>query len=353
MNELYDAHNDFAECEIKKVQEVNYFVYFLFLGGLLLIALVTILLLFFICWIENSINYLWKALHRKLKHNFSNINSQIQHRITTFHDEHNLTEFEPIKSQAHHFNELKHSIYYIYKLLPFLALPLILYLITILIFHKNLQEYLLYRIEFNDAMLDRKIMLIKLAYFTIETVATKANYSVIQDFEGFNLFSPPLILATNTNNELSETRKLFFYSDFKKILTKDAWEIVYGKNDENNNFLRYGILSGFMHITLEANELMYGKEENAKESVARFIKDLKVFHKMFNDTADLIDSNSNSIIYRELYKLLVFSITSIIVLTLLTVFHYYPYFTKEQEFLKKLECYVGALSESPNYGEEK
>lgn len=71
-------------------------------------------------------------------------------------------------------------------------------------------------------MLDSKIMLIKLAYFTIETVSTKANYSVIQDFEGFNLFSPPLILATNTNNEPSKTRKLFFYSDFKKILTKDA-----------------------------------------------------------------------------------------------------------------------------------
>lgn len=114
MNELYDAHNDFAECEIKKVQEVNYFVYFLFLGGLLLIALVTILLLFFICCLENSINYLWKALHRKLKHNFSNINSRIQHRIAIFHDQHKLTKFEPIKSQAHHFYELKHSIYYIY-----------------------------------------------------------------------------------------------------------------------------------------------------------------------------------------------------------------------------------------------
>lgn len=145
---------------------------------------------------------------------------------------------------------------------------------------------------------------------------------------------------------LSETRRIFFSDEFKKNLTENAWEIVYTKNDQNQNFLKYGILSGFTYLTWEANSLIYGTRENAKQSLGKFIEDLKAIHKTFNETANVIDSNSNSIIDRELSKLLAFSLVSIIILIALKFFYYYPYFTKEQKFLKKLVNFIKNVPES-------
>ncbi|OMJ87906.1 hypothetical protein SteCoe_10319 [Stentor coeruleus] len=340
VNELYKAHLDFSKCESNKIEEVNIIVYYLFFGGLLLIGIVTSILLIFICWIERKLNFLWKVLHKKIKHNFSLTNSRIKARIDIFHDQHENTEFEPVQCQVRSFHEFNHSFYYIYKLSFFLIMPLILYFITVLIFQKNLKDYLLYRVEFNDVMLDRKVILMKLAYFTIESVAAKLTFPITSTFQGLNIFSCPSTSVVHAKEELSDTRKVFFSDEFKKILTENAWEIVYTKNDQNDNFLKYGMLSGFTYLTWEANGLVYGTKENAKQNLGKFIEDLKKIDKTFNETANVIDSNSNSIIDRELSKLLSFSIVSIIILSALTIFYYYPYFTKEQEFLKKLENFI-------------
>lgn len=260
MYELEKAFNGLNECEVQRTNDMNYIVTYLTIFGSVLFSVLFLILSVSILVLNRKQSAVWGLLILKIKDNYKAIKVNILNRLARVH---NNTDYDALEDSLPDNDgfSINHSIKYLIIVSSLILIIAFFYLSFYFIFYDKILEYLLFRLNFLNSMVNRRTKLTQASYFSLEIIANNKNQNLAHRFSNFTIFPEPEVLFEKLNNELSVISQVFLNPIYKKNTPKNVWVLINDRFENSNSILKYGISPAYSVIKDESLMLIDLKDK--------------------------------------------------------------------------------------------
>ncbi|OMJ95983.1 hypothetical protein SteCoe_546 [Stentor coeruleus] len=335
MKNIQKSFDSLFSSEKQRLQVLKSKFSWLFYLGICIMLAFSSLLMIMLYPLHKGLNIIWTKFYSEAKKNSLNIRYALNNRVSKYHD---MDEnFYPQESEIHAHNlTFPHIKHYTFQLGFLIIFGFVLYYISIFIFCAKIQQHLIFKIEFSESMLNRRVYLFQRGFFLNEIFADYKNIGFCSLY-GFSPLPPSEIGYTYMSKKTSNSRKDIFQSYLQDVMQSNVWETTFATIKGHNDFLRYGFNSGLFDIRQESWFLMTNYENCEFKcflKVNNNYKDLMIF---FNETWNDADDSSKIYLKKASQEFLLYLHISIGFILAVILCCTLPYFSKEQKIVKHLK----------------
>lgn len=344
MYELEKAFNGLNECEVQRTNDMNYIVTYLTIFGSVLFSVLFLILSVSILVLNRKQSAVWGLLILKIKDNYKAIKVNILNRLARVHNNTDYDALEDSLADKDGFS-INHSIKYLIIVSSLILIIAFFYLSFYFIFYDKILEYLLFRLNFLNSMVNRRTKLTQASYFSLEIIANNKNQNLAHRFSNFTIFPEPEVLFEKLNNELSVISQVFLNPIYKKNTPKNVWVLINDRFENSNSILKYGISPAYSVIKDESLMLIDLKDKLEYSDIGGYLKDINDVIDSFENINPITDKALKNKVLDEFYLLVVFDILAALVLIGLCAFIYRIYFSKEKKEIDYIKSVLRIIPE--------
>ncbi|OMJ95620.1 hypothetical protein SteCoe_860 [Stentor coeruleus] len=327
---------ELISCENSRVRSLfSKNIYFI-MAGLVILCFSTLFLALFLLKIDKYLNSIWDILIKKLRNHYPQLKSNLCDRLINIHNLNANIENNDHLHKKHFIGiKHKHSLRYFTRLLILFIIVLIFYLVNSFYFYTKIEDGLIFRPNFTISLSSRKLFLSEIQYWTTESFYISSNYSLQSEFPTFYPFPHSKKSLLNVFSQLAESKKLFYNSLVKDILSKELHDYIYVNIPLSSTFFSTGTSNAIRYIIQESLNIVYNKEPKY-EDLENFIYNVKEYCNFTLKLRYLPDNDSKKYIENILIQATYFTVGFCVSLLVLYWGFYWPYFTGEINMMKNI-----------------
>ena len=330
------------ECQTEDLDDLkNYQVYLsIFASCVLLFSFVGILIASFAA--DNSINYLWEHLRRKVQVRYEDLTNVIVSRVSDYHEDWNalpniLDPSQCQKSTSFHF---RHSLRYFIDFLPLLIVAGGVYSLLILVEFQTIHVLLDKKPNLIQSIYDSRFSISKIYFLTTELTLSGTNYTLVDMYKGStpiaDIKSADILLTAS----LHSIKQLFYDPDIRLLLSNQDISYLFDSYQSSSVYLSTGILAAMDSFVMESLFIVNSDQNQWAEGPAYLDFALQLSQALTNLSSSAYASSS-SYIQGLLINFLIY-VGAFCVLHIIGYVSYYaPYLKKEERVLINLEKLMG------------
>jgi hypothetical protein len=317
------------------------------LAGFCAFGISFFIVVWYILKVNKKINSCWNRLLQKVQDKYSVLKGIAIDRLAQYHSIYSLDEEETNHRPKNSKLNFKFHYKYLIRFSILFILSISVCLIIVLIYYNNIQNYLNYRLNFISAIGNMRTKLVQLSYFTIQQTAFRISFDT-QSVYNLTL-SPDILFSFNRTNEvLLELRREIQSPLVYNHIPSEVWNMLYSQLDQYKDFLKFGALSGIDYYRYESIYAVSYDFEYTGFSIVQYFDELSELIAVLTNITSVADKNSKTQIENELNSLIYFTVFVLLFFIFLYTFYYFPYITKQQEMVKKIEFVMKTIPETHN-----
>ena len=348
-----NVYNKLSDCEKQEISKVSTNVYYLFTGSLCFFGLNYAVLIVFFIIIVKPIKNSWKHLLKNINRSYSTLKARVINRLSLCHHDFALEENEETaklqkKMNHRHFERL------IAHVSILIVISFILYFVSVYAFSNSIFTYLTFRIDLLNTLANRRVNLYQLSYFAMSSL--KHDLGLQENANNITIFNDPVLSALDLYDHMSIYKKLLISKYYQKNIPLDIWTLEFDYNKNQNSLLIFGAYSAYELLVEDALSLIeqgsFLKMTTVDKDSLAFLNDidlneyynnLNYFSNVsFSLSSQAIQSSEDSII-KEFYTLIYFIVGALSFLIILLCAYVIPFFSSEQQTLKKLNSILDII----------
>ena len=228
---------------------------------------------------------------------------------------------------------------YIFIISILITIALVLYLVAIYVFYQNIYLFLMYRLDFINVIISRRVNIFQISYYAVEIIADSNNQGLGQQFENFDVFPEFLELLNNNDEELNMLRRVLLTPEVKNNMPAAVFDIQYRTVANSTAFLDFGACSGFNYLRKEYLYLVSDTTLGLAQ-LNSYLNDLNELASIYIGLITISDQDSKSQINIEVQYYIWFSLSCLVFLFALTFVYFIPYFSKERKILENIDMLI-------------
>ena len=232
---------------------------------------------------------------------------------------------------------------YILKISILIIIALVLFIVAVYVFYENIHLFLMYRIDFINVILSRRIDIFQISYYAKEIIADDNNQGLAQRFSNFKVFPEFLDLLNSNDDELNVLRRVLLTPEVKINMPLTVFDLQYDRVPNATDIFYYGACSGFNFFRKEYLYLVSNTTLGLGQ-INSYLKELNELVTIYLNIVIISNTDSKAQINTEVNNLIYFISVCLFFLFLLNFAYFIPYFSKEQKQLEDIELLIKILS---------
>lgn len=345
-NQLQDAIDTLKACETTRIDQLSTIVEYLMIAGFCVLGVSFATIVWYLLKVDKKINLCWNRLLKKVQDNYSMLKRITIDRLANYHNIYSLEEEDDVnqrsKTSKLNFNSFRT---YLMKFSILFIFSIVLYLVAVLVFYSNIQNYLHYRINLISITENRRTKVIQLSYFAMQQEAFFYSFDTASVY---NYTLSPGILESfkRTDKVLAELRKGMESPLIYSYMPDQVWNLLYSNINQYSDFLKYGALFAIDYYRYESMCMVNYSCRHSDFNIKVYFNELNELIQALTNISNITNTLSQSQIEKELNSLIYFSAFSLLFFVFLYLFYYLPYLTQQQKMIKKIELMIKITPES-------
>lgn len=336
-NKIQKVLNDIVLCDANKASELSKIKLILIITGAAVILLCLSVIIPLTYYVQNRSNFLWNQLKTVAIDDSNDLMQIMIERLQIIHNEQSIIENTTIKDLLNSETiKFSYIFKYISRIAVFFLLTLIFYILSNFFFYISLETALIHRPDLLSNLIHSRINLSKLDFWTKEVLVDNLLDLKI-------LYGDYIPVNIDYKSELQDTIDLL-HSEYNSILFSQYY-ILLGENlrnsfiYDNENILpimRFGSISAINSLVFDAYFIAKSiANPNIISEYLNFNTKIRTLGSENETKFQEIVVYSKGIIEEILGNYMTFSICFFMLILLIYLLYYHPYFTSEQ---KKIEA---------------
>lgn len=345
IGQFQHAIDGLKACQSNRINDLTLIVYFLMIAGFSALGLNFIIVSWYLIRVDKLINLCWISLLKNIKYNYTALKDIVKYRLAKYQKIHNEKDHKVLHTSKG--AKLKFNFYwrYMIRFIVLFILSAALYLVAVFVFYENIKNYLIYRVNFITVFLDTKVKLIQLTYFALEIEASQLSYGTERVYN--YSITPDVVLCFNqTNQDLIKLTEEIRSPSMTTRMPSSVWNIVYNSLDQYEGFLKYGTFDAIKYYRAESMCLANPDCRQNGFDKSLYINDLMDLMAALNNITNAAGLESKNKIQVELDSLIYFITFTLVFFVIFYLSYLLPYFTEQQEMLKKFDFIIKAIPET-------
>lgn len=335
LSHLQIAFDDLVYSERLILKNLNTMFISLFIAGICIIGTFESLAIIMNWHLHKNLKQIWNNLQSKISGNYLNIKASLNTRVSKYYNlDDNLYPFEDYSAQKK--LSFSHFWHYLLRLSLIVILGLLLYFISFFVFFANTQYYMMGKVDFADAMLNRRVFVYQRNLFLVELYADYKNVGFIDSY-GFSPLFPPKIGYKYMADNMIILRRKAFKRSMQMVIRPEVWNEIYNKIEGETGFLRNGLSDAVIEIKWECLFLSTNFKKCNFGCYDRINSEIKALMSYYDRTADNTDLSSTFSLRNSYDSLMYFNIFGIVLLFGIVAFYILPYFYREMSIVKFMQ----------------
>lgn len=340
------AFNGLTQCEKNRVKELDYKIIYVFIGGIVLFGAIFTGIILFLCAVDFNLNILYKKLLMSVQANYNDLDDLVRTRLEAFHNSSKSKSIEKIKLTRKGRNH-RHSLRYLFRIFILIALVVIMLTISVLYLYENIRNSLEFRITFMNWMTLRGLSIAKVSYFTMESMKSFYSEFFQNESRNFTFMRDPEVHLNITFDELDIIRKFGFTKYMQDSMPPEVFTLLFTKA-EGADFLSIGVNFAFNYARWESYSIIAEKSNFNSTAMEVYLSQATILQDISREIArlseDLLQAKVQVLMNWLIYSIL----SSLIIITLILIYFYIPYFNKEQKIAIMIDSLIKMIGTQKN-----
>lgn len=330
---IFDITNktleDFSRCQVDRARVLKENSFYLILSGTIFQGILIVCLVLFVIHTDKSLKILWSYLLRRISGSSAEIAQMLKDRLINHHDiskSLNLTK-DTIEnlSTCSFFEYTSRYISRIFFIFLFVGLA---YIISYLVFVNTLDKLLTHRPLLIKSVVQRRVQLLHLSFFTIEKDIQNTNIALDKLYPNIYPLNEAKGSLINLAIAMKASRSQVNSPKAFRLMDKSMYSKIF-ENMEGNTFLKLGIYRAVSYLLQESTFIAFNKLQDKSQDIVKFLESVIEFNELTNDVVIELDKVSGEIIMSKLREFVTFVVGCCFVLILLYCFVVYPFLRSE------------------------
>ncbi|OMJ87905.1 hypothetical protein SteCoe_10318 [Stentor coeruleus] len=335
IDHLQIAFSDLIDSERKALVELESLFLSLFFTGICIIGVFGSMVFIMNWHLHKNLKQMWDDLQSAVLKNSLNIRGSLNSRANKYYDtEDDIYPIEDIiVKQTVSFPHFWH---YLSRLSLVVVFGLIIFFVSVFVFFAHAQDYMIGKVDFADAMLNRRVFVYQRNLFLIEMYADYNRFG-FTDLYGFSPLFPSNIGYIYMANKMIILRRNAFKRSLQKVIRPEVWKEIFAEIEGEEGFLRYGLSDAVIEIKWECLFLAVNIRKCNLDCFNKINNELKTLMAYYDRTADTADRSSTLSLkstYESLFYFIIFGLLSLFIIVACYIL---PYFQKEKNIVKCMQ----------------
>ena len=268
----------FTECEVSTVIDLGSVrVYLMIVAGSVL-GLIILFVTFYAISIDKTLNALWEFLRKRIHYNYINTKHALLERLSECHHKSDLdTEYDLNQHKTTTPIHFRHYIRYLGKLSVILICIAVFFSLTSSYFFENIYNHMYYKPRFIYTIIERRIALTEMLFFTYENEIQDTDKSLNAMFPQFNLFTDPAGCYMDAFNSLNLTKSVLRDPNTIMLLSPAVEKQIFWSYPNSSAFESIGMYSGSAFLMLESHFIVFNEEVDSPQVIGAYMLMIRLF----------------------------------------------------------------------------
>lgn len=332
---LQIAFSDLINSERKALDELNSLFHGLFFTGICIIGVFGSMVFIMNWHLHKNLKQMWNNLQSAICKNSLNIRGSLNARANKYYDiEDDIYPIEDVTMKKT--VSFPHFWHYLSRLSLVIVLGLLIFIISVFVFFAHAQDYMIGKVDFADAMLNRRVYVYQRNLFLVEMYNDyhKVGFT---DLYGFSPLFPSRIGYIYMAKKMIILRRNAFKRSMQRVIRPEVWKEIFDEIEGETGFLRYGLSDAVIEIKWECLYLSTNIINCNLDCFNTINNELKILMAYYDRTADTTDKSSTLSLRRTYESLFYFIIFGLLSLFVIVACYILPYFNKEKTIVKYMQ----------------
>lgn len=333
LNKIVDG---MSNCEIDSTKIAGTNLLRLSLFFIMLISGLFSLLCFLLFLLTKAESNTWKLLNISISQCYPQLKYNIKARLKNVHNDIYIIHIDNSSNAQKHM-QYNHSKKFFIVIFCLSVLAISFFLTFYYSFWDRNYGLMKFRIDYLDAMVNRRVKLVHSAFFTQEIVMEAQNKGISKLFAGPWVLPEAKRSYDKVISELLLLRRIINSEAFKKNTPQYVIDMLYVHYDSDNYVLEKGIFNSFSIFRRNALYLIGTKDTASFESFRNLITDAFDISESFLTVIPLANVEIKKNLSNELVNVIYFSIFWSLLLFVITIIVRKYYFIRGQNVIKRID----------------
>ncbi|CAG9322772.1 unnamed protein product [Blepharisma stoltei] len=350
-NGLGNAHrqikntiSSIVDCEQDNVHELTLKVSFLLGIGFGVLVLCVIIMIPFICSIDNVLNTFWNKIKSNAYQSYFDLRQACIDRLSDFHGQTMITRPENSKKLVNQAVKFTNAWSYIIRLCMSLVAAFLFFMVNLNVLYKECESSLNLRPELLETAINRRLLVTEVAFWGREKLFKASEYQLVSFLNESYPFEDADYELKKVMDNIKDTNSYIRKSKTSDLLSKSLEKQLYESIDNpETNKETYGTY-GSMNI--HALEALYYSYSLSNDSISSWVNDyyeINMLRDQYNQFIDSSNSDSEAIIEQQFTFIILIAAFYMLLLLSLYIFVYAPFLRRETQKLKKMRTLLALI----------
>ena len=310
----------------------------------IILGLILLFIAFYVLSVDKTLNIIWEFLRKRIYFNYINTKQALIERLSQFHHKSELEiEFDTSEYKASIPFHFWHSLRYLLKLSLIFISVSIFFALASSYFFENIYDYMYYKPRFIYTIIQRRVALTEMLFFTYENELQDTNKSLTTMFPQFGLFTDPVQLYTNAVNSLILTKNIMRDPNTMKLMSTALMNDIFWSLANSSDFQTLGTQAAMNFLELESHFIIFNDETDSPDVIAKYAEETIAQSDVLATLYVVAENDAQNKINAELQAFIDFIICFCIFLISMYVFYYRTYFNAEKKVLTNVMKLIAML----------
>ncbi|OMJ77840.1 hypothetical protein SteCoe_22473 [Stentor coeruleus] len=330
---IFDVTNntmeDFSRCQVDRARVLKENSFYLIISGTIFQGLLMVCCIFFVMHTDRSLRILWTYLLKRVSGSSAEIIQMLKDRLINHHDiskSLSITK-EPLEhiQSCRYFEYTSRYISRIFFMFFFVGL---IYLVSYLVFVNALDKLLTHRPLLIKSVVQRRVQLLHLSFFTIEKDIQNTKITLDKIFPNFYPLNDAKGALINLGIAMKASKSIVNSPKAFKLMDQKLYSLIF-ETLEGKPYTKLGIYRAVTYLSQESTFIAYNKIQDASQDIVTFLEKILEFNVLTNTTVIRLIKVSGDIIKSKLRDFMIFVFGCSFILILLYCFVVYPFLRSE------------------------
>ncbi|OMJ73654.1 hypothetical protein SteCoe_27615 [Stentor coeruleus] len=334
--EVKNAYNNLQLCDHQKVNNISESSSMIMIGCSIAILALFISLVIIASLLSKDISKIMQFFLGKAKENYPSMRLCILDRL---YNQHNVLDADSdIEKHGHRSNiVLKTSRNYIFIALATVLTCLICFIVFYYYFIVQIQNSMIFRIDFLNTMGNRRSKMVQLSYMTLEILANEQDQELCLRYGDFCYFPEFKSMFTQLNIELRLLRQKLHGRLYKIYTPQSVWDMLYKSTDLQYGIFSKGLSQGLTLLRRETYFLIQMEKTLSFQDFEYYFKQLKEGIDSFKWIIPVTDNAIKDAVNTKVIDLVYFNVGLGVFFIVIYLFGLRRFFNRERETLGYIE----------------
>ncbi|OMJ72962.1 hypothetical protein SteCoe_28470 [Stentor coeruleus] len=335
LDHLQIAFSDLIDSEKKALVNLKSLFLSLFFTGICIIGVFGSMVFIMNWHLHKNLKQMWNNLQLAICKNSLDIRGSLNARTNKYYDfEDDIYPIEEVTMKKT--VSFPHFWHYLLRLSLVIVLGLLIFFVSVFVFFAHAHDYMIGKVDFADAMLNRRVFVYQRNLFLVEMYADYHRFGFI-DLYGFSPLLPSNIGYVYMANKMIILRRNAFKRSMQKVIRPEVWKEIFDEIEGEEGFLKYGLSDAVIEIKWECLFLAANIIKCDLDCFNTINNELKTLMIYYDKTADTTDKSSTLSLKSTYESLLYFIIFGLFSLFTIVACYILPYFHREKTIVKYMQ----------------